>query len=75
MKIVASAGVIFYVLGTARIFADDQPTSLADARASVEANLKTAEGKAYDERIGKRVYREAPVKDEVIEAQRRKSGI
>jgi hypothetical protein len=33
--------------------ADDKPTSLADAQAAVEANLKTPEGKAYDERLGK----------------------
>jgi hypothetical protein len=32
---------------------DDKPTSLADARTAVEANLKTPEGKAYDEKLGK----------------------
>jgi len=35
------------------MFAEDKPTSLTDARAAVEANLKTPEGKAYDERVGK----------------------
>jgi hypothetical protein len=35
------------------VFADDKPTSLSDARAAVEANLRTPEGKAYDERLSK----------------------
>jgi hypothetical protein len=33
--------------------ADDKPTSLGDARAAVEANLRTPEGKTYDEKLGK----------------------
>ncbi len=41
------------LLATAATFADDKPTSLADARAAVETNLKTPEGKAYDEKLGK----------------------
>jgi hypothetical protein len=36
-----------------RVGADDKPTSLSDARAAVESNLRTSEGKAYDERLGK----------------------
>jgi hypothetical protein len=32
--------------------AQDKPTSLADARAAVEANLRTPEGNAYDEKLG-----------------------
>ena len=35
------------------LLADDKPTSPADAQAAVEANLRTPEGKAYDERFGK----------------------
>ena len=31
----------------------EKPTSLADARDAVEANLRTPEGKAYDEQLGK----------------------
>ena len=49
---VALLGVILGVVGSA-VFADEKATSLADARAAVEANLKTPEGKAYDERLGK----------------------
>ena len=41
------------VIVTAALRADDKPTSLTDARAAVEANLKTPEGKAYDEKLGK----------------------
>lgn len=41
------------LLTAALAFADDNPTSLTDARAAVEANLKTPEGKAYDEKLGK----------------------
>lgn len=32
--------------------ADDKPTSLSDAQAAVEANLRTPQGKAYDEQLG-----------------------
>jgi len=31
----------------------EKPTSLADARDAVETNLRTPEGKAYDEQLGK----------------------
>ena len=41
------------VIVTAALRADDKPTSLTDARAAVEANLKTPEGKTYDEKLGK----------------------
>jgi hypothetical protein len=34
-------------------FCQDKPTSLAEARADVEANLRTSEGKTYDEQVGK----------------------
>ena len=33
--------------------ADDKPTSIAAAAAAVEANMKTREGKAYDEQFTK----------------------
>ena len=33
--------------------AEDKPTSLRDAQVAVEANLRTPEGKAYDEQMGK----------------------
>jgi hypothetical protein len=32
--------------------AGDQPTSLNEARAAVEANIKSSEGKAFDEKLG-----------------------
>jgi hypothetical protein len=32
--------------------AQNKPTSLSDAQAAVEANLRTPEGKAYDEKLG-----------------------
>jgi len=32
--------------------AEDKPTSLTDAQAAVEANMKTPEGKAYDGQLG-----------------------
>jgi hypothetical protein len=37
---------------TQSVVAEDKPTSLSDARAAVETNLRTPEGKAYDEQIG-----------------------
>jgi len=50
--------VIWFVLavvlsGGTGAWADDKPTSLTEARDAVEANLKTPEGKAYDEKLGK----------------------
>jgi hypothetical protein len=45
--------VCFCVLAGSLSFSQDRPTSLTDARAAVEANLHTSEGKAYDEQIGK----------------------
>ena len=45
-------GVILGVIGSA-LLADEKGRNLAEARAAVEANLKTPEGKAYDERLGK----------------------
>lgn len=39
-------------MGTQRVVTKDKPTSLSDARAALEANLRTSEGKAYDEQLG-----------------------
>lgn len=45
--------MVVLLMGGWRVLADDKPTSLADARNAVEANLRTPEGKAYDEKLGK----------------------
>ena len=45
--------VIAVAFLAAATLADDQATSLHEARAAVEANLKTREGKTYDEKLGK----------------------
>lgn len=45
--------VMALAFSAAATFADDKPTSLADARTAVESNLRTPEGKAYDEKLGK----------------------
>jgi hypothetical protein len=52
MKISFVAVVLAWFAGTV-ILADDKPTSPAEARAAVETNLRTPEGKAYDERLRK----------------------
>jgi len=44
--------VCFFALAASFSFSQDKPTSLAEARAAVEANLRSSEGKAYDEQIG-----------------------
>lgn len=47
-------GVAFLLISSAAIAAgEDKPTSLRDAQAAVEANLATAEGKAYDQQLSK----------------------
>lgn len=38
--------------GTCALLGGDKPTSLTDARAAIEANSKTPEGKAFDQKIG-----------------------
>lgn len=53
MKTICAAILGLALVGALPIRADDKPTSLVDARAAVEANLKTPEGKAYDEKLGK----------------------
>lgn len=43
--------VLLLRMGTL-VFAEDKPTSLSDARAAVEANLRTPQGKTFDEKLG-----------------------
>lgn len=43
--------LLFSSLGIAK--AEDKPTSLKEAQAAVEANVRTPEGKAYEEKMGK----------------------
>src|SRR6516225_4532278 len=45
------AGVTLCLM--AQVGADDKPTSLLDAQAAIESNLRTSEGKAYDEQLGR----------------------
>jgi hypothetical protein len=40
---------------TAAVWSQGKPTSLSDARAAIEANLRTPEGKTYDEKFGNEV--------------------
>jgi len=42
--------LVWFMAGTA--VAGDKATSLREAQAAIEANLKTSEGKAFDERMG-----------------------
>jgi hypothetical protein len=44
--------VLLLCLVGSLLAADDKPTSLSDARAAIDANLKTPEGKAYDRQLG-----------------------
>ncbi len=49
----ATIAMLFLVVASMQVLADDKPTSLSDARAAFEANLRTPEGKAYDQQLGK----------------------
>lgn len=53
MKIITLVAALLCLIGSVRALAEEKPTTLADARAEVEANLKTPQGKAYDEKLGK----------------------
>ncbi len=44
--------VFVLLIGIALAVPDDKPTSLSDAQAAIDANLRTTEGKAYDEQMG-----------------------
>lgn len=46
-------GIISVSTVLAPVWADDKPSSFSDARSAVEANLRTSEGKAYDEQLAK----------------------
>lgn len=47
-----SLAFLLMTIATLPGVAEDKPTSLSDARAAVEANLRTPEGKAFDEQLG-----------------------
>jgi len=64
--------VIAVALLVAATLADDQATRLQEARTAVEANLKTREGKTYDEKLGIRVHGETSEHDEAVRAARGK---
>jgi hypothetical protein len=53
VRTIGTFALVLFALATALARADDKPTSLSDARAAVDANLKTPEGKDFDERLGK----------------------
>jgi hypothetical protein len=44
--------IVFLLAATAMVWAEERPTSLSDARAAIDANLRTPEGKAFDEQLG-----------------------
>lgn len=44
-------GTILLLLAGSAL-SEDKPTSLSDARTAAEANLRTSEGKTYDEKLG-----------------------
>jgi hypothetical protein len=52
MQCIWAAAFLVSLMWTQWAVAEDKPTSLSDARAAVEANLRTPEGKAYDEQLG-----------------------
>jgi hypothetical protein len=52
MKTIALAALLFLCVLASLASAADKSTSLSDAQAAIEANLRTSEGKAFDERMG-----------------------
>ncbi len=53
MKPTCFVALLLSLVGTALTAPDNKPTSLSDAQAAIEANMRTPEGKAYDEQTGK----------------------
>ena len=52
MRCALAVVFLLSLMGNSLSAAEDKPTSLSDARAAVEANLRTPEGKAYDGQLG-----------------------
>jgi len=52
MRSIWAVAFLSSVMLTQSLVAEDRPTSLSEARAAVEANLRTPEGKKYDEQMG-----------------------
>jgi hypothetical protein len=52
MQATWAVALIMSLMWIQSVVAEDKPTSLSDARAAVETNLRTPEGKAYDEQLG-----------------------
>jgi hypothetical protein len=54
MKIAVKVTVLIAVicLYVTSLVAGEKPTSLSDAQAAIDANLRTSEGKAFDEKMG-----------------------
>ncbi len=46
------AVAVLLLMAVLPIVAQDKPTSLSNARAAIEANMRTPEGKAYDDKLG-----------------------
>jgi hypothetical protein len=44
--------LLLWLIPVSPAYADDKATSLSDAQAAVEANLRTPQGKAYDQQLG-----------------------
>lgn len=51
-QILVSA-ISLFLFAASSCLTQEKPTSLSDARSAVEANLRTNEGKAFDEQTGK----------------------
>jgi hypothetical protein len=45
--------LVFLLGGVETAISEDKPTSLSDARTAVDNNIRTPEGKAFDEQLGK----------------------
>jgi hypothetical protein len=45
--------LLLFLVGTSVVVADDKPTSVSDAREAIDANMRTTEGRAYDQQMGK----------------------
>jgi hypothetical protein len=44
--------IAFLIAGAQSATSENKPTSFSDARAAVESNLRTPEGKSFDEQMG-----------------------
>jgi len=52
MKAIVALAILSSLAGNPVVLAEQKPSTVSDARAAIEKNMSTPEGKAYDKQLG-----------------------